>query len=187
MWSNNRRSCRCQNLRVKQKSIKNQLGKGQSRPPRPPTPTSWIGHRFSIFDKDLPNSWHGTLIKVAKKLLPWIYWNDKIKASLQKCLQGVVVIGCKQTTLTSKMIQSYSFSKTHIKIRFNPIHFCPWVPSLVFVVLLKYPFNVIRGYFHISLNFVIIFFCLNLVKTRDTVPVIPCSSKFSFALAVVVS
>ena len=113
--------------------------------------------------------------------------NDKTITSLQKCIQGVVVKGCKQTRLTLKMIQLDSFSKTHIAIRFNPIHFCPSVPSLVFVVLLKYPSNVIRGYFHISLNFVINFFCLNLVKTRDIVSVISCSSKFPFAVAVVVS
>ena len=60
----------------------------------------------------------------------------------------------------------------------NPYHhllqssskFYPFVPSFVFVVLLKSSFTVLSCYFYISPNFVAIFLCLNLAKIRDTVP-----------------
>ncbi len=53
-------------------------------------------------------------------------------------------------------IQPNKISKTHIAIRFNPRHIWPSVPSFVFPLLFKYSFTVLRGYFYISQNLMVI-------------------------------
>ncbi len=67
--------------------------------------------------------------------------NDKaIALLLSLCLPGVNIESYKQTRLTLKTVRPN---------RFNLRHFCPFVPSFVFAVLLKCSLIVLRGYFFI--------------------------------------
>ena len=55
-----------------------------------------------------------------------------------------------------------------IAIHFNLLQVCTSVPLFVFAVLLKPSFNVLSGYFYVSLNLVASCQWLYLAKFRDT-------------------
>ena len=49
-------------------------------------------------------------------------------------------------------VRLISFQKPTISVRFNLLQVCPSVPTFVFAVLLLPSFNVLSGYFFVSLN-----------------------------------
>ena len=91
--------------------------------------------------------------------------NDKT-ASFKTNMSPGRYKGDKQTRLSLKTVQPNMQS---VLIFFN---FCPSLPSLVFIVLLKCFSAVLSGYFYILGDLVAFYIhiCLNLAKIRETVP-----------------
>ena len=68
--------------------------------------------------------------------------------------------------------ERYNLNVQTTELKFDLLQFYPWVRSFVFAVLFELSFDVLSGYFHASLNLVTISHCLNLLKFRDTAPLI---------------
>ena len=91
--------------------------------------------------------------------LPYALWNltltkkflvnDKITAFLPTSIISNVT---NNTNEHWKTVRLTSFQNPTTEIRFNLLHVCPFVPTFVFAVLLLPSFNVLSGYFFVSLN-----------------------------------
>ncbi len=85
--------------------------------------------------------------------------NDKTIASLQPNVSPgryYLKLQANEINFETETVQPNNISKTHLAIRFNLRRVFLSIPSFVFAVLLKCSFTVLRSYFYISPNLMVI-------------------------------